>query len=111
MNSRHHFILIRIIFATTLLIAGFILGMLPVAAFISIYMYLAAALIVGYDVAISAANGVIHGHMLDENFLMVIGSVCAFILGEQAEGTFILLFYQVGELFQAIDGKIQTIYC
>ncbi len=102
MNNRQQFILIRIICSATLLLSGLVLGLLTLTSFISLYMYIAAAVLVGYDVLISAVNGVVHGHMLDENFLMVIGSICAFVLGEQAEGTFILLFYQVGELFQAI---------
>lgn len=102
MNNRQQFILIRIICSAVLLIAGFVLSFFPITDFISLYMYIAAAMLVGYDVIISAVNGVVHGHMLDENFLMVMGSICAFVLGEHAEGTFILLFYQVGELFQAI---------
>ncbi|MBO7217535.1 MAG: heavy metal translocating P-type ATPase, partial [Clostridia bacterium] len=67
-----------------------------------IYLYIAAAIIVGFDVFIDAVNGVVHGHILDENFLMAIGSVSAFIIGEYPEGTAILLLYQVGELFQSI---------
>ena len=102
MNKRQHYILIRIICAATLLVAGFILGLFPLTDFTAVFFFIAAAVIVGYDVLINAVNGVVHGHILDENFLMAIGSICAFLLGEQAEGTFILLFYQVGELFQAI---------
>lgn len=102
MNQRQRFILIRIICASTVLISGFILSLMPLTEFLSLYFYILSAIIVGYDVLISAINGIVHGHMLDENFLMTIGSICAFLLGEYAEGTFILLFYQVGELFQAI---------
>lgn len=82
--------------------AGIALGLYPLLSFISVYFYIAAAVTVGYDVLINAFNGIFHGHILDENFLMLAGSVCAFILGDYAEGTMILLFYQVGELFQAI---------
>ncbi len=102
MNQRQRFILIRIICAATVLISGFILSLIPLTEFLALYFYILSAIIVGYDVLISAINGIVHGHMLDENFLMTIGSICAFLLGEYAEGTFILLFYQVGELFQAI---------
>lgn len=102
MTQRQRFILIRIICAAAVLIAGFVMSMMPLTEFLALYLYIAAAVIVGYDVLISAFNGIVHGHMLDENFLMAIGSICAFLLGEYAEGTFILLFYQVGELFQAI---------
>ncbi len=82
--------------------AGIALDFYPLLSFMSLYFYIAAAVTVGFDVFLSAVNGIIHGHILDENFLMLAGSVCAFILGEYAEGTMILLFYQVGELFQAI---------
>lgn len=103
MSRKQQMILWRIACSAVLmgagLITGFALSFLPA---ISLCFYLAAAVIVGYDVVIAAVNGLVHGHMLDENFLMTIGSVGAFVLGEWAEGTFILLLYQVGELFQAI---------
>jgi Cd2+/Zn2+-exporting ATPase len=102
MEKRHKLTLLRIIFSALLFAVGLFLGFLPAATTLSIYFYIAAAVLVGFDVLISAINGIIHGHILDENFLMTLGSVCAFVLGEYAEGTFILLFYQVGELFQAL---------
>ena len=102
MNTRQHFILVRIICSAVLLISGFVLSLFPITAFTSVFFYIASAVVVGYDVILNATNGIIHGHILDENFLMSAGSICAFILGEYAEGTFILLFYQVGELFQSI---------
>lgn len=102
MNKRQHLILTRILCSAAMLFAGFALSFFEHTAFLSLYFYIAAAITVGLDVLISAVNGIIHGHMLDENFLMTVGSICAFILGEYAEGTFILLFYQTGELFQAI---------
>ena len=102
MEKRHKLILLRIIFAAVLFAVGLLCGYLPLFSGLSLYFYIFAAVMVGFDVLISAVNGVIHGHILDENFLMTLGSVCAFALGEYAEGTFILLFYQVGELFQAL---------
>jgi len=102
MDRSKRILLFRIICALTMTAAGIVISFYPLLEFISLYFYIAAAVTVGYDVLISAFNGIFHGHILDENFLMLAGSVCAFILGEYAEGTMILLFYQVGELFQAI---------
>ena len=102
MDRAKRILLFRIICAATMTAAGIALGLYPLLSFISVYFYIAAAVTVGYDVLINAFNGIFHGHILDENFLMLAGSVCAFILGDYAEGTMILLFYQVGELFQAI---------
>ena len=58
--------------------------------------------IIGYDVLYDAFRGIISGQMLDENFLMSIATVAAFVTGEYAEAVFVMLFYQVGELFQSI---------
>lgn len=102
MNRKHYFILLRIICSALLFAAGIVFEFFPLLAPFTLYLFIAAALVVGFDVVINAFNGVFHGHMLDENFLMTAGSICAFILGEYAEGTVILLLYQVGELFQAV---------
>ena len=102
MNRKQYFILLRIICSALLFAVGIIFGFSPILSDFSLYMYIAAAFVVGFDVVIDAFNGIFHGHILDENFLMTIGSISAFILGECAEGTVILLLYQVGELFQAI---------
>ena len=58
--------------------------------------------IIGYDILYRAGRGVIHGQMLDENFLMAVATVGALCLGEYAEAVFVMLFYQIGELFQSI---------
>ena len=102
MDRAKRILLFRIICAATMTAAGITLGFYPLLSVISLYFYIAAAVTVGYDVLLNAFNGIFHGHILDENFLMLAGSICAFILGEYAEGTMILLFYQVGELFQAV---------
>ncbi len=85
-----------------MLLSGFALSLSPLTEFLALYFYIGAAFTVGFDVVIAAVNGIVHGHILDEHFLMSAGSICAFVLGEYAEGTFILLFYQVGELFQSV---------
>ena len=96
MSSKHKIILIRIICSAALLISSVILGLTqPLIAPYLIYLYIGSAVIVGFDVFIDAVNGIVHGHILDENFLMFIGSVSAFILGEYPESVAILLLYQV----------------
>lgn len=103
MSRKHHIVLLRIICSALLFAVGIVFELaLPVLAPFSLYIFIAAAVLVGFDVLINAVNSLFHGHMLDENFLMTAGSVCAFILGDYAEGTVILLLYQVGELFQAV---------
>lgn len=103
MSSKHRFTLIRIICSAVLFLAGMIIDFsLPLLSQYVIFFYILAALTVGYDVILNAINGIVHGHVLDENFLMTVGSICAFILSEYAEGTVILLLYQIGELFQGI---------
>lgn len=64
--------------------------------------FLPAYLTVGYDVLIKAARGVAHGQVFDESFLMGIATVGAFVIGEYPEAAAVMLFYQVGELFQSV---------
>ncbi len=63
-------------------------------------LYLVPYLIVGYDVLRKAVLGIVHGQVFDENFLMALATVGAYGTGEYAESVFVMLFYQVGELFQ-----------
>ncbi len=65
-------------------------------------VFLAAFLLAGGDVLWKAARNIAHGQVFDENFLMAIASVGAFIIGEYPEGVAVMLFYQVGELFQSM---------
>ena len=94
-----------------ILIGGvlFLLGeLLPLPDSWSLLLYLPAYLIVGGDVLVKAARGVMNGQMLDENFLMAIATVGAFFLGAMsqgehyAEGVGVMLFYQVGSLFEGV---------
>ena len=59
-------------------------------------------LIIGYDILWRAVRNIMHGQIFDENFLMTIATVGAFALGEYREGSAVMLFYQVGELFQSV---------
>ena len=65
-------------------------------------MFLVPYAIVAYDVVFAAARNIRHGQVFDENFLMLIATVGAFVVGEFSEGVAVMLFYQVGELFQDI---------
>ncbi len=103
MSSKQRFNLARIVVSAFLCVSGLTVSLaFPIIAEYSFFLFFIAAVVVGYDVIIDALNGIFHGHLLDENFLMSAGSISAFILGEFAEGTAILLLYQVGELFQSV---------
>jgi Cd2+/Zn2+-exporting ATPase len=92
---------------TTLIRAGITLllgagGMLlPVPELVSFFLYLAALLVIGYDIVIDAVKNLFQGHMLDENFLMSLAAIGAFCVGEYLEGVAVLLLFQVGEMFQS----------
>lgn len=64
------------------------------------FIYLVPYLIIGYDIIYKAARNISHGQVFDENFLMMIATFGAFGVGEYSEGVAVMLFYQVGELFQ-----------
>ena len=63
-------------------------------------LYIAAYVILGYDVVVSAVRNIVKGHVFDENFLMSLSSIGAFFIGEYPEAVAVMLFYQVGEFFQ-----------
>ncbi len=83
--------------------ALYVLGMLlPADERILIAIYLVSYLIAGGDVLLRAAGNIRRGQVFDENFLMTIATIGALILGEYREGIAVMLFYQVGELFQSV---------
>ena len=88
----------RILCAAALLAA---LLALPITGWLRFALFMAAYLIVGYDILIKAAKGIANGEPFDENFLMAVATVGAIALGEYAEGVAVMLFYQIGELFQS----------
>lgn len=88
----------RIIAAALIFVLGLCLK-LPAKA--QLLVFLAAYLVVGWDILYKAVRNLLHGQMLDENFLMSIATVGAFAVGEYPEGVAVMLFYQVGELFQS----------
>lgn len=75
---------------------------LPVNGVVELLIFLAAYLIVGSDVILQAAKNIIRGQVFDENFLMALATIGAFAIGEYPEGVAVMLFYQIGELFQGM---------
>ena len=63
-------------------------------------MYLAPYLVAGWDVLLKSARNISRGQVFDENFLMSLATIGAFVIGEYPEGVFVMVFYQIGELFQ-----------
>lgn len=92
--------LIRIIAAALLYVVALVLSEINVYARLS--MFLVSYLVVGYDVLWRAARNIFHGQIFDENFLMVIATIGAFALKQYPEAVAVMLFYQVGELFQSV---------
>ena len=85
-----------------LLIAVAVIGAtLPVPGWLKLLLYFIPYGVIGYDVLWEAVRNIIRGQVFDENFLMGLATIGAFALGEYAEAVFVMLFYQVGELFQS----------
>ncbi|MFC3749324.1 heavy metal translocating P-type ATPase [Paenibacillus sp. GCM10012306] len=76
--------------------------LLPVNGVVELLIFLAAYFIVGGEVVLQAAKNIIRGQVFDENFLMALATIGAFAIGEYPEGVAVMLFYQVGELFQGL---------
>ena len=99
MTRKQKKVFIRIIIAALLTI---VFCLLPVDHFyIRLGLFLIPYLIIGYDILKKAVLGIVHGEVFDENFLMAVATVGAIALGEYVEGTAVMLFYQIGELFQS----------
>lgn len=109
MTKKQKRVLIRIIIAAALMVA---LHFVPVSGIPRFALYLVPYIVIGYDILRKAALGIVHGEVFDENFLMAVATVGAMLLGvynelqggagEFAEGVAVMLFYQIGELFQAV---------
>ena len=99
MTKKQKKVLCRIAVAAILLAA---LHFNPAEGILKLILYLIPYLIIGYDILRKAVLGIVHGEVFDENFLMAVATVGAICLGEYAEGVAVMLFYQIGELFQAV---------
>ena len=97
MSNKQKKMLFRILAAAALLIA---VHFLPLTGLAQALCYLVPYGVIGWDVLWRAARNIAHGQVFDENFLMALATVGAFGTGEYAEAVFVMLFYQVGELFQ-----------
>ena len=104
MNKKQKKMLLRILITAAMLV---VLQILPLTGVAELIAYLAAYLVIGYDILKKAGKGVLNGRAFDENFLMTVATLGAFFLavwtksGEYLEGIAVMLFYQIGELFQS----------
>lgn len=99
MTKKQKKVLIRIIIAAVLVA---VCHFIPVGnPYLRLTVFMVPYLIIGYDILRKAVLGVVHGEVFDENFLMAAATVGAIILGEYVEGVAVMLFYQIGELFQS----------
>ena len=98
MSKKQKKALIRIIVASMLIV---IFKLLPITGVIEFILYLIPYLVIGYDILIKAGKGIWNRQVFDENFLMAVATVGAIVLGDYKEGVAVMLFYQVGELFQS----------
>lgn len=93
----------RIIISLVLLVVVEVLNhFIELPMWAQVPMYLVPYLVIGYDILIKAGKGVLNRQVFDENFLMAVATIGAVILGEFREGAAVMLFYQIGELFQSI---------
>ena len=98
MNKKQKKVLTRIIIAAVLMIA---FSFLPVEGYTAFVLFLIPYLVIGYDILIKAGKGIKNHQVFDENFLMAVATVGAIALGDYREGVAVMLFYQIGELFQS----------
>jgi len=104
MTKKQKVMLIRILITAAILLA---LKFIPLTGIPQLIAYLIAYLVIGYDILRKAGKGILNGRVFDENFLMAIATLGAFFLaiwtksGDYVEGIAVMLFYQIGELFQS----------
>jgi len=98
MTRKQKKVLYRIMIAAVLIV---MIQFLPLQGWLRFAAYMVPYLVIGYDILRKAVLGIIHGEVFDENFLMAVATVGAILLGDYTEGTAVMLFYQVGELFQS----------
>lgn len=95
--------ILRIIISIVLLIVAVIISELipDLSPNIQLLLFVMSYVVIGHDVIKQAGQNIIHGQVFDENFLMTIATFGAFVVGEYPEAVFVMIFYQVGELFQS----------
>ncbi len=103
MNKKQKTILYRIIVSAVLVVAVTVLEkLLDLNVWIAAVLYLIPYFVIGYDILKKAWKGILKRQVFDENFLMAVATVGAIALGEFREGVAVMLFYQIGELFQSV---------
>ncbi len=98
MNKKQKKVLMRILAAAALMI---FFSLLPVSGYVRFGLFMIPYLIIGYDILRKAIKGILNKQIFDENFLMAVATVGAIALGDYKEGVAVMLFYQIGELFQS----------
>lgn len=102
MTSKQKKVLYRIIISVVLIIiVSVISSFWEFNIWLSAVLYLIPYFVIGYDILIKAGRGILNKQVFDENFLMAVATVGAMLLGEFKEGVAVMLFYQIGELFQS----------
>ncbi len=99
MTKKQKRVLIRIIVSAVLVVTFSLVSVQN--PYVRMALFLIPYLIIGYDILRKAVLGIVNGQVFDENFLMAIATIGAIVLGEYLEGTAVMLFYQIGELFQS----------
>ena len=98
MNKKQKKMLIRIIIAAVLIV---VFSLLPTEGYLRFVLFMIPYLVIGYDILKKAFKGILNKQVFDENFLMAVATVGAILLGDYSEGVAVMLFYQIGELFQS----------
>ena len=98
MNKKQKKMLVRIIISFVLVV---VFSQLPVEGYLRFGLFMIPYLIIGYDILKKAFKGIRNKQVFDENFLMAVATIGAILLGDYTEGTAVMLFYQIGELFQS----------
>lgn len=106
MSRKQKKMLVRVIIAAVIFAAGLFIPeteeLFSVLWFVRLAVFLGAYFTAGWDILRKAVRNIAHGQVFDENFLMTIASIGAMIIGEYSEGVAVMIFYQVGELFQSV---------
>ena len=98
MNKKQKKVLIRILVSVALIV---LLSVLPVTGYVKFALFMIPYLIIGHDILRKAWKGICNKQVFDENFLMAVATIGAILLGDYKEGVSVMLFYQIGELFQS----------
>lgn len=102
MTSKQKKVLYRIIIATVLIVVvSLVCKFVKPDTWIEVVLYLIPYFVIGYDILKKAGKGILNKQVFDENFLMAVATVGAMLLGDFKEGVAVMLFYQIGELFQS----------